>query len=390
MMDCSTRAGTCSSSSSSSSSHGLYPWWNMFRSIWRLRIVGFLDMIACFYWLQYYHFRFGMPSVSGEQNKRVIGVPDMKANTKDAAAAVNPVSTSSTMRTPCPFQSPKVTGFKNWTLYPKESFDGLRLLRPKKESVLMTAFPGCVPFVLPKQKLLLFTVLKVSSTVFTQVAKRLDGIPDWANGCGNVQNPMTTNLTYLTDVPPKYAEQLLLDPDWTKAIFVRDPKERVLSAYLNKAVGETSYMKTRCCSQTSEDVHALLECSNRKSLPIISFHDFLTVVVPQCKDGHWCRQSDLMRPEQWEHVNFVGHFDRLEEDAHRLLDHLGVWDEMGASGWPHGSLYAGSSTVNHQTGAHDRLSEYYTPELDDFADNFYEADYNSPYLGLPKYRLFGA
>lgn len=117
-----------------------------------------------------------------------------------------------------------------------------------------------------KQKLLLFTVFKVSSTVFTQLAKRLDGVPNWDNGCGNVQNPMTTNLTYLTDVPPKRAEEILLDPAWTKAIFVRDPKERVLSAYLNKAVAETSYIKKQCCSKGSDDVKALLECHNAQSL----------------------------------------------------------------------------------------------------------------------------
>jgi len=98
-----------------------------------------------------------------------------------------------------------------------------------------------------------------------------------------------------------------------------------------------------------------------------------------------------MRPIQWEQINFVGHFDNLEEDTHRLLDRLRVWDEVGASGWPpKGGLYAGSSTVRHRTGAHDRMREYYTPELEDFADKFYGADYDSSYLGLSKYRLFDA
>jgi len=95
-----------------------------------------------------------------------------------------------------------------------------------------------------------------------------------------------------------------------------------------------------------------------------------------------------MRPIQWEQINFVGHFDKLEDDTHRLLDRLGAWDEVGASGWPEGGLYAGSSTVRHQTGAHDRMIEYYTPELEDYVDKFYAADYDSSYLGLPRYRLF--
>jgi hypothetical protein len=235
---------------------------------------------------------------------------------------------------------------------------------------------------------LLFTVLKVSSTVFTQVAKRLDGNPTWPNGCGHVQNPVQTNLTYLTDVPPHYAEDLLLDPDWTKAIFVRDPKERVLSAYLNKAVGEMEYTKGQCCRQDSEQVHALLDCQDPDSLPTISFGDFLQVVVPQCRDGHWCLQSDLLRPVQWEQVNFVGHFDRLAEDSRRLLEVVNAWHDYGATGWPNGGLYAGSSTVQHQTGAHDRMRQYYTPALEAVADAWYQKDYESPYLGLAKYSLF--
>ena len=356
-------------------------WWTKLRSIWRLKAVGLIVTFAAIMWLQVYHFQFGI-HLSSSSNA-VVHVQESNVNSALYAATSAP--------TPCPFLSPLITGPKKWRLFPAADYEGLSLLRFPHDSILMTSFPGCVPFVLPKQKLLLFTVLKVSSTVFTQVAKRLDGNPSWSNNCGNIQNPLLTNLTYLTDLPPRDAEELLLDPDWTKAIFVRDPKERVLSAYLNKAVGETQYIKRRCCEQKSSPVHELLECHDPHSLPIISFEEFLKVVVPQCKDGHWCRQSELLRPVQWPHINFVGHFDRLEADTRRLLDDvLGVWEEMGATGWPHGSLYAGSSTVGHQTGAHNRMLQYYTPELEAIADAWYKADYDSPYLGMTKYRLFGS
>jgi hypothetical protein len=376
--------------------------WNLVRSVWRLQIVGLLCMVAAIFWLQAYHFQFGMPVQKNEKNRvkpqqhspqdsspqGVVsggtGDDDMDDDDDDSLSNKNPSSA-----TPCPFVSPRVTGPKNWTLYPKQVYTGLELLRPR-DSILQTAFPGCVPFVLPKQKLLLFTVLKVSSTVFTQVAKRLDGNPSWSNDCGHVQNPLTTNLTYLTDIPPPYAQDLLLDPDWTKAIFVRDPKERVLSAYLNKAVAEMEYTKIRCCRQAvaGEPLHALLACQDPDRLPQISFAAFLQVVVPQCRDGHWCLQSDLLRPVQWEQVNFVGHFDRLAEDSRTLLERVGAWDAYGATGWPNGGLYAGSSTVHHQTGAHDRMREYYTPALEVVADAWYQKDYESPYLGLDTYTLF--
>jgi hypothetical protein len=339
-------------------------------------------------WLQLYHFRFGFPASSNKTMVRVEGWKDQ--DEADSGYGGVEGNTATQAPTPCPFLSPLVTGQKNWSLYPAEDYEGLSLLRFPHDSILMTSFPGCVPFVLKKQKLLLFTVLKVSSTVFTQLAKRLDGNPTWSNNCGNIQNPLTTNLTYLTDLPPSQAENLLLDPEWTKAIFVRDPKERVLSAYLNKAVGEPKYVKRRCCDQrASPQVHELLECHDPDSRPIVSFEEFLKVIVPHCRDGHWCRQSELLRPVQWPSIDFVGHFDRLETDTRRLLDDvLGVWEDMGATGWPHGSLYAGSSTVGHQTGAHDRMRQYYNRELEDIADAWYKSDYDSPFLGMTTYRLF--
>ena len=43
---------------------------------------------------------------------------------------------------------------------------------------------------------------------------------------------------HLSSLPLKQAEAMLTDPTWTKAVIFRDPAERLLSAYLDKIVGE--------------------------------------------------------------------------------------------------------------------------------------------------------
>jgi len=149
------------------SSHDRYSSSNKLRSSWRVKtVVGFFIVITSFYCLLLLldsHFQFGTQLV----DKRNEGV--FQSNTKTAAAADDdedddnddPASSIFTAgNPPCPFPPPEVTGFKNWTLYPKESYDGLSILRPRKESILQTAFPGCVPFVLPKQVKIYVVVLK--------------------------------------------------------------------------------------------------------------------------------------------------------------------------------------------------------------------------------------
>lgn len=145
----------------------LAPWWTKLRSIWRLKIVGFSIMMACFFWLQDHHFRFGMPvSSDGSNNHNRIGVipqiddgfgHDSVHSSHATNATTENAEEQQPTPAPCPFPPPSITGTRNWTLYPKKAYDGLSLLRPRKEPILMTAFPGCVPSVLFKQvKICLF------------------------------------------------------------------------------------------------------------------------------------------------------------------------------------------------------------------------------------------
>jgi hypothetical protein len=108
-----------------------------------------------------------------------------------------------------------------------------------------------------------------------------------------------------------------------------------------------------------------------------------------------------MEAKYWPLVNFVGRLETMRDDARRLLERIGAWDEFGASGWgPDGTLplFAGpspdasNSSVNigqkHATGADAKLRLYYgskdDPDLAGAVEAFYAEDYSNPYLNLTR------
>lgn len=105
------------------------------------------------------------------------------------------------------------------------------------------------PIVIPEYNLLFFTVPKTGTTIFKQLFRRMMGFENWQLKDANlVHFPDENGLKYLYDYPPTEANEMLTSPNWTRAIFVRDPKNRVLSAYLDKALhNRGEYVKHHCC-----------------------------------------------------------------------------------------------------------------------------------------------
>ena len=105
------------------------------------------------------------------------------------------------------------------------------------------------PIVIPEYKLLFFTIPKTGTTIFKQLFRRMMGSENWPLKDENlVHSPDENGLKYLYHYPPTEANEMLTSPNWTRAIFVRDPKNRVLSAYLDKALhNRGEYVKNHCC-----------------------------------------------------------------------------------------------------------------------------------------------
>jgi len=283
---------------------------------------------------------------------------------------------------PCPAQARN----KSVPEYPREAFVNCTLLRRKNEPLMNTGFVKSSPIVIESHKLLLFYVRKVASREFISLARRMLGLSGWNKTCRFLDD----GLTSLYDYSPDQAEALVLSDEWTRAIFVRDPKERLLSAYLNK-VEQPQFFQQMCCHRdfTTPILNTLLQCHNNTITKLnLSFTDFVEHVVTTCPNLHWIPQSQLLRPKEWNTIDFVGHFNRLEHDGRRLLERVGAWQEYGASGWAHGSLFHHGAVSSVTTRAKDRLHQYYTPELEKRVDAIYKSDYNLKALNLTRYKIF--
>jgi Sulfotransferase family len=217
-------------------------------------------------------------------------------------------------------------------------------------------------------------------------------------------NPKKNGLRYLYHYRPTVALTLMTSPSWTRALFVRDPKERTLSAYLDKAVKKDGlYVSKHCCKkelQAKQQNATLLltsttTCGERASS---SFLAFLRLIQKECCcDPHWGKQSFRIDADFRPYINFVGKFERAQEETKRLLTEVSarlgnnrskgqdLWQEFGASGWgPQGqdAIFAQSTQAKHQTSAITKMKLYYNHSVEALADAIYKYDYNDPLLNF--------
>jgi hypothetical protein len=245
------------------------------------------------------------------------------------------------------------------------------------------------PVVIEEYKLIFFTSAKVGCTVWKQLFRRIMGLKDWKAEATKDYlpwNPKVNGLKYLYDYDRKTASHMMSSPEYTRAIFVREPKEKLLSAYLEKGVTNGWFMHTKCCPSNWDCLEIAI-----KSLS--SFFD----LIQTCEDGHWKPQSRRMEAKYWPYINFVGRMETLADDTQTLLRSVGAWDKFGKSGWgKHGdgddSVFetkAGGSGRIHATNARDRLRVHYTPELERKVELYYAADYNNPVMNLTQIQIYG-
>lgn len=239
------------------------------------------------------------------------------------------------------------------------------------------------PIVMEKHKLLFFTVPKVACTTFKQLFRRMMGYADWRmeEYVSMIPwNPETNGLKYLNHYDIDQATAMMTDPSWTRAIFVREPKSRLLAAYLDKAFHPT-YLGEKCCSDWS--------CVEPAKESLEGFF----ALVQKCPNSHWMPQARRMEPKYWPFINFVGHLESIQEDSKLLLDKLGVWEAFGASGWgdDNAALFAPVFDGNgrlHATNASSKLGKYFTTHaLVASVEEFYREDYENPIMNMTKIPL---
>jgi len=168
------------------------------------------------------------------------------------------------------------------------------------------------------------------------------GFSNWQRADTNIpHNPRRNGLRYLRDFSEKEATEMITSNDWTKAVFLRDPHSRILSAYLDKAVKQ-EHVKQFCGHQPS------------------SFEEFVKM---ECRDPHWAPQRSFIDDKWWPYINFVGHMETAAADMEQLLRRVGAWEQYGTNGWGGGAIFKSKSTVSHATNAKRKIEDYYNEEL---------------------------
>lgn len=242
------------------------------------------------------------------------------------------------------------------------------------------------PVVLDNFKLIFFTSAKVGCTTWKQLFRRMMGHSNWSIEEYEQMipwNPELNGLKYLYDYDRETASDMMTSPEWTRAIFVRDPKERFISAYIDKALHNPTYLQDKCCAYTGSCLKQAKD----------SVGGFLHLVY-FCSDAHWRPQHNRMEEKYWPYINFVGHMETLQEDAETLLKQVGAWKEYGSTGWGvKGDQYvfqakAGDAGRLHATSAKTQLQSYLTAELEAAVDEYYAEDYSNAAMNLTMLKVF--
>ena len=227
------------------------------------------------------------------------------------------------------------------------------------------------PIVIEKYNLIFFLVPGVEEQTWIRLFRRMMGYDDWQTSSS------LDGLVRLYHYSVSRASKLMTDPGYVRAIFVRDPKERISAAF------ENENMKNQCCVRSTHKESCWKMLSH--------FGQFLDL-IHGCDQPHWRPQGKRMEPKYFETLNFVGHMDTLQEDANRLLTLIGAWDKYGTEGWSSTTTTSSSSGTSSGIFA-NRSSHHVTQEGYKFpgmtkcygevaVDYFYRSDYSNPKLNL--------
>lgn len=204
-------------------------------------------------------------------------------------------------------------------------------------------------------------------------------LDDWNVDKGPLpHDPFRNGLQYLYHYPPSQALKMMTSKhdNWTRAIFVREPLERLLSAYLDKGKRKGGIYVAKHCNHQQQS---------------LSFAEFIQIIRSSCRhDSHWMPQTERIDAPFWNSINFVGNFDSLQQDSRELLEKVDAWDDYGASGWGpshNESIFSKGTHARHKTGSSQYFAQFYNDsELQEMALDLYHKDYSNPVFHFtPKY-----
>ncbi|VDI84228.1 Hypothetical predicted protein [Mytilus galloprovincialis] len=181
------------------------------------------------------------------------------------------------------------------------------------------------PIVVPKYKLIFFWNSKSGGTYWKNLLQFIQGFRTTGQAA---HRPRSNRLQTLTNFTDSDTVKMFMDKSWTKTVFVREPRERILSAYLHV---ESSSFKP--CRRV-----------------VSSFSGFLQL-IKTCKNIHW--ESQVQIPEKFYRYMMIGKISKIKEFSEKLLKKIGAWNEK-VQMWLR-SRNLGKFTKRHATKANKAL-----------------------------------
>ena len=188
--------------------------------------------------------------------------------------------------------------------------------------------------VLEKYKLVYCSVPKVACTVWKRILANLEGIKITSS----VHQETKGKLKLLSDYTTEDRAKIL--KTYKKFTFVRDPFERLLSAYKDCFWGKFKRSQ-KFWKNYRKEIRKLLAKSSGLDIDVnvdnTTFEQFATYLVLRWREGglfqeHWREQYKLCHPCQVQ-FDYVGHYETLQDDAEFVLSKTKLDDKVFFPEW---------------------------------------------------------
>lgn len=173
------------------------------------------------------------------------------------------------------------------------------------------------------------SVPKVGCTTVKRTLRALEELPacdDWGDLHRSADQPM------LTGFDPAECARILTSPDWFRFGFVRNPYDRLFSAWKSKIANtwDTQYLFLRTAIRDANDYPP----SADGFVPFVSFADYARFVAGSTDpriagDGHLDLQTNVLVPDVIPY-DVLGRFETFAEDFVAILRRLDAPDTVVA------------------------------------------------------------
>ncbi|XP_048590665.1 carbohydrate sulfotransferase 14 [Nematostella vectensis] len=163
-------------------------------------------------------------------------------------------------------------------------------------------------------------VPKVGCSNWKRVIMVLDGwVDDPETVSGKPLDVLPIRLTKFSNEQVEYRLKY-----YKKFMFVRNPLDRIISAYKDKLTGDNDYYQAYRVNWIIDKFRAENQRANgSKGATLEEFFKFLSTRDPADMDNHWMPFKNLCQPCAIDY-DFIGKIENLKEDADEILRRLNL------------------------------------------------------------------